>query len=100
MVDGVHIPYVEGWCVAAARTTWQRLAGFDAATYERPYWEDVDLSFRAMTLGIGLYRSAWQVEHLSNTTSAVTPGAYDASEANRLSFETRVREHLGRRAAA
>lgn len=96
-VDGVVIPYVEGWCVAATRETWDRLGGFDAAAYERPYWEDVDLSFRAMTLGIPLYRTDWHIDHLSNTTSAQTPGAYEHSEQNRVTFESRVREFLSQK---
>lgn len=99
-VDGVVIPYVEGWCVAATRETWDRLGGFDAAAYERPYWEDVDLSFRAMTLGIPLYRTDWHIDHLSNTTSAQTPGAYEHSEQNRVTFESRVREFLSKKEVA
>jgi GT2 family glycosyltransferase len=100
VVDDMPVPYIEGWCVAATRSTWQRLRGFDAEAYQRPYWEDVDLSFRALVMGIPLYRTAWRIEHLSNTTSRVTPGAYDASEANGALFAARVREHMARRAAA
>lgn len=94
------LPYVEGWCIAATRETWDRLGGFDAEAFERPYWEDVDLSFRAMCMGIPLYRTDWYIDHLSNTTSAVTPGAYDHSETNRITFETRVREFLSRKEEA
>lgn len=94
VIDNVSIPYVEGWCIAAKRETWERLGGFDEKAYERPYYEDVDLSFRAMALGMPLYRTDWHVDHLSNTTSAATPGAYDHSEKNRLTFESRFRAFL------
>lgn len=94
VVDSVPLPYVEGWCIAATRETWDKLGGFDAEAFKRPYWEDVDLSFRAMTLGIPIFRTDWHVDHLSNTTSSVTPGAYDHSEPNRVTFETRVRQFL------
>ena len=97
VVDNVSIPYIEGWCVAARRETWQRLGGFDAEAFARPYWEDVDLSFRAMCLGLPLYRTNWFIDHLSNTTSAHTPGAYDHSEQNRLTFEARVREFISQK---
>ena len=100
VIDGVTLPYVEGWCVAANRPTWDRLGGFDAEAFERPYWEDVDLSFRAMTKGIPLYRTDWPIDHLSNTTSAATPGAYEHTEQNRITFETRVREFLSQKEEA
>lgn len=90
VVAGQPILYIEGWCVAAHRETWDALGGFDAETFQRPYWEDVDLSWRATQLGIRLLRRPWMVTHLGNVTSATTPGAYDASEANRRAFERKV----------
>ena len=94
-VDGVRVPYVEGWCVAAHREVWGQLGGWDTG-YVGWYWEDVDLSFRAMTAGLRLVRTRWRLRHLSNTTSATTPGAYAYSERNRAHFEARVRAHLNR----
>jgi GT2 family glycosyltransferase len=98
-VDGITIPYVEGWCVAATRCTWEMLGGWDAESYPRPYWEDVDLSFRASIAGARLYRTKWRVRHLGNTTSMHTPGAYDYSAENRATFEARVRDYLRRKNA-
>lgn len=95
----VRLPYVEGWCIAARREVWSALQGFDSSTFLRPYWEDVDLSFRAMTMGFGICRTVWPIRHLSNTTSLTTPGAYDHSERNRRAFEQKVRRYLSRRAA-
>jgi GT2 family glycosyltransferase len=93
VVDGQPILYLEGWCIAAAIETWQNLGGWDAETFQRPYWEDVDLSWRATQLGIRLLRRPWLVTHKGggNTTARTTPGAYDASEHNRRAFERKVR---------
>jgi GT2 family glycosyltransferase len=96
IVAGQPMLYVEGWCVAARRETWDALGGFDAETFTRPYWEDVDLSWRAVRAGFRLLRRPWPVTHINggNTTSRTAPGAYDASEANRLAFERKVRAEL------
>lgn len=90
VVEGQPILYLEGWCIAATIETWQQLGGWDAETFQRPYWEDVDLSWRATQMGIRLLRRPWMVTHLGNRTSATTPGAYDASDANRRAFERKV----------
>lgn len=82
--------YVEGWCIAAQRDVWDKLGGWDAETFTRPYWEDVDLCWRATRLGIRLRRRAWPVRHISNVTSDSVPGAKDATDANRDALELRV----------
>jgi GT2 family glycosyltransferase len=91
MVLGRPLLYVDGWCVAARREVWQRLGGFDAVTFARPYWEDVDLSWRAVRAGYSLHQTRWPVQHLGNTTSRTVPGAYDASETNRDAFLAKVK---------
>jgi hypothetical protein len=91
VVDGQPILYLEGWCIAADIETWHNLGGWDAETFQRPYWEDVDLSWRATQMQIRLLRRPWMVTHLGNRTSATTPGAYDHSAANRQAFERKVR---------
>lgn len=93
-VAGVRLPYLEGWCIAATADTWGRLGAWDADAYPGLYWEDVDLSFRAMVAGVRLVQTRWRLRHLSNTTSATTPGAYDHSARNAATFEARVRAHL------
>lgn len=93
------MPYVEGWCVAGTSLTWASLGGWDEISYPYPYWEDVDLAFRAITSGIGIYRCPWPITHLSNTTSRHTPGAYDHSERNGETFARRVTAHLAERNA-
>jgi glycosyltransferase involved in cell wall biosynthesis len=51
------VQYIEGWCVAARREVWERLGGWDAATYAMPYWEDTDLSLRAVRAGQRLVKT-------------------------------------------
>lgn len=90
------IPYVDGWCVAATRATWHALGPgpWDAEAFPKPYWEDVDLSLRAMGRGLGLKRAPWPVRHLGARTAATTPGAMDGFKAQRAVVEERVRAVL------
>lgn len=90
---GRALLYVEGWCIAAQRDVWEKLGGWDAETFKRPYWEDVDLSWRATKLGIALRRRPWPVRHISNVTSDSVPGAKDGSDANRDALESRIAEY-------
>ena len=45
--DGVTIPYVEGYCLAAKRDFWYQTGGFDTI-YSPSDFEDVDLSMTAV----------------------------------------------------
>lgn len=99
-VEGVTIPYIEGWCVAATRRSWDELEGFDDEYYSGLYWEDVDLSFRAFQKGYSLLATSWAIQHLSNTTSKGLPGAYDQVERNQRAFAARVRQAVERERAA
>jgi O-antigen biosynthesis protein len=82
--------YIEGWCIAAQRPVWDELHGWDAETFQRPYWEDVDLCWRAVNAGFRLRRRPWPVRHISNVTSDSVPGSKDATAANREVLEARV----------
>jgi len=100
---GRPLLYLEVWCIAATRAVWGKLSvprsaadpggPWDSELFKRPYWEDVDLCWRATTLGIRLKRRAWPVRHLSNVTSDSTPGAKDASDANRDALDKRIAEY-------
>jgi GT2 family glycosyltransferase len=87
---GRPLAYVAGWCVAATLATWAHIGLWDAETYQGSYHEDVDLSWRAARAGVSLQRRPWVLKHLGNTTSKVTPGAYDHHAANRAAFRRRV----------
>lgn len=107
LVYGMWVPYVEGWCIAATRLTWQRLYGdwkmvnapyneqhagpWDAESYPGPYWEDNDLSLRALEQGISLVQTAWPVQHKGGRTAGAIVKHGATFEANRATFVARVR---------
>jgi len=89
---GVPIPYVEGWCVAATRQTWEEIGPWDAERFPLPYWEDVDLSLRAVRSGFGLRRAPWPLHHLGGVSTSTTPGAWDGFEVQRAVIEADIKE--------
>ena len=91
---GVPIPYVEGWCVAATRDTWETLGGWDAERFPLPYWEDVDLSLRAIRAGFQLCRAPWPIHHLGGVSTNSTPGAWDGFDSQRAVIEADLDEVL------
>lgn len=107
LVYGLWLPYVEGWCVAATRVTWQRLYGdwkpinapynerhagpWDSIAYPGPYWEDNDLSFRALELGISLTHTAWPIQHKGGRTAGAIVKHGATLESNRATFVQRVK---------
>ena len=91
---GEIIPYVEGWCVAATRETWKRIGGWDAERFPKPYWEDVELSLRAMQRGVELRRAPWPIHHLGGVSTSSVPGAWDGFEAQRDILEAEVKAIL------
>ena len=92
MIAGQMLPYLEGFCIAATRDTWERLGGWDAKAFEGMYWEDNDVCFRAQQMGIELIETNWPLWHFGNYTSQHTAGAYDSSVTNYETFARRVRE--------
>lgn len=115
-VDGVLIPFLSGWCVAATKKTWERLVmawncehrmgyGEEAYPYQvwdqdaypaAGYWEDNDLSFRAMLADIRLEQTTWPITHLDggNATSKARPAYYADVERNKATFARTVREAM------
>jgi hypothetical protein len=86
-LNGVPIPYVEGWCVAATRETWSRVGWWDAERFPKPYWEDVELSLRAVRMGVELRRAPWPIRHLGGVSTSTVPGAWDGFEEQRAIVE-------------
>ncbi len=78
----VAFPYLEGWCLAGARGVWENIGGWPDFLPGN-YADDVYVALRAHELGIPLQVVTMGIRHLSNTTSRVTPGAYDHAESNR-----------------
>ena len=91
LVAGLKISYIEGWCIAAYKTVWDDLGGWNDKDYQGLYWEDNDLCYRAIQKGYELKETRWNIWHFNNYTSRSTPGAYDHSAHNQQVFEGKVR---------
>jgi len=61
--DGQTIPYLAGWCIACRRETWDKLGGWDERYVPCDY-EDIDLSYTAMKLGIPLVEAPLPLQHM------------------------------------
>lgn len=105
LVAGRWLPYLEGWCIAATRKTWDKLstegylgAGggahppgpWDACCYPGPYWEDNDLCFRALQTGIALVQTTWTIQHKGGRTAGALMRHAASFERNRQTFTVRV----------
>ena len=100
LVYGIRIPYIEGWCIAATRKTWERCVLYrdldgailwDEIDYPGPYWEDNDLCLRAMHLGISLNAVTWPIQHKGGRSAGPLVRHGDTFERNRATFASRVR---------
>lgn len=68
ITDPVLLPYASGACVAYRRQVFEELGGFDRL-FVPFYWEDVDLSYRALKRGYKiLYQPKSTVYHQRNVT--------------------------------
>ncbi len=110
LVYGMWLPYIEGWCIAGTRATWERLqvetphvmtagkegirAGcygpWDSVHYSGPYWEDNDLCYRALQAGISLVAVQWPVQHKGGRTAGPIAKHGASFERNRATFAKRV----------
>ncbi len=118
LVAGRWLPYVEGWCIAATKKTWDRLRvitggestlspgepgvayGFylgvwDQLHYPGPYWEDNDLCLRALQAGFSLIQTAWPIAHKGGRTAGPIAAHGASYEANRRVFTERVIAAIG-----
>ena len=91
IVGGVPTPYLEGWCIAATKATWETI-GLWPDNLPGLYWEDNIVCLNALKHGVKLYQKNWYVEHINNYTSSKTKGAYDHSKTNQETFERMVIE--------
>lgn len=75
-------PYLEGWCVAASRQTWDALGGWDA-NYQGSSWEDVDFSTSAIAHGNLLVRVPLPFVHLDQRQRfGIIPNYWETERAN------------------
>jgi cephalosporin hydroxylase len=108
LVAGRHLPYLEGWCIAATRGTWERLmhptpvvkslpsgggvvyadavGPWDALNFQGPYWEDNKLCFDALRAGLPLIQTAWPIQHKGGRTAGALLKHAQSFEKNRETF--------------
>ena len=105
LVYGIWLPYIEGWCVAATRATWERLVLYnppigkeqsgpwDCFSYPGPYWEDNDLCFRAQWSEpqIDIRQTQWPIQHKGGRSAGPLVKHGDTFERNRATFASRVK---------
>lgn len=103
LVYGIWLPYIEGWCVAATRKTWERLCPsitgillpgpWDYIEYPGPYWEDNDLCFRAQWSEpqIDIRQTQWPIQHKGGRSAGPLVKHGDTFERNRATFVSRVK---------
>lgn len=104
LVAGSWLPYLEGWCIAATRATWDAFtplvdrhggAGpWDAAAFPGPYWEDNDLCLRALQAGVRLVAAPWPIHHKGGRSAGPLTRHAHTFERNRATFGMRALEAL------
>ena len=116
LVAGRHIPYIEGWCIAATKATWEQLrmtydgrdadlidryiaaaswlGPWDALAYPGPYWEDDDLCLRALALDIALIQTTWPIQHKGGRTAGPVMVHGASFAANERTFTDRALKYL------
>lgn len=96
VVDGHHMPYLDGWCLAGMRDDLLRLGGFDETLEEPAYFSDNLLCLEARAAGMTLREVRVGLEHKENSTAGP---AWDervraATNANKARYVARARELL------
>lgn len=90
-VDGVPLPYLDGWCLAGMTEDLRGLGGWDE-TYDEPsYYGDNDLSLRARAEGMTLREVRVGLHHKVNQTANGLTTVSAASAANYRRFAARAR---------
>ncbi len=112
LVAGRWLPYIEGWCIAATRSTWEKIrtARTDPATHWPPtmldgpwradlfegvYWEDNYLCLEALQAGFSLVQTAFPIAHKGGRTAGPIAAHGASYEANRRTFTERVVAAIG-----
>jgi GT2 family glycosyltransferase len=97
-VDGIHVPYLDGWCLAGMREDLLELGGFDETLAEPAYYSDNLLCLEARAAGFTLQEEPTVgLRHLCNgsiTSPEDVRRQRAASHRNRTMYMARVRELL------
>lgn len=94
-VDGMSMPYLDGWCLAGMRTDFLDLGGWDDSLEEPSYYGDNLLCLEARAAGFVLREVQTGLMHKGGMTSQANGYLMPSTIANRVVYEKRVRELLG-----
>lgn len=83
--NGVVIPYIHGWCLAASQTIFDELGGFDER-YSPGDYEDIDFCYTAIQKSFGLQPVKLPLVHLSGQTARQLPDRRAMTERHRQLF--------------
>ncbi len=92
-VDGVAMPYLDGWCLAGMRQDLLDLGGFDETLQEPAYYSDNILCLRARAAGMTLREAdGLGLVHICGATSSRdVAGRAAATEVNRRRYVEEAR---------
>jgi GT2 family glycosyltransferase len=95
-VDGMAMPYIDGWCLAGMRDDLLALGGFDETLDEPAYLSDNLLCLEARAAGLTLREATVGLRHKESATSrpSVNPEVWRVTIANQVRYQARARELL------
>lgn len=101
-VDGVSLPYLDGWCIGGMTEDIRALGGFDETYLEPAYYSDNDLCLRARARGMRLREVRTGLGHKNSTTSGghENPETWKVVQANYVTYVARARAILEEASAA
>lgn len=93
-VDGMSMPYLDGWCLGGMREDFLELGGWDDSLEEPSYYSDNLLCLEARAAGFVLREVPTGLIHKAGQTSQANGHLLPSTIANRAVYEARVRELL------
>jgi len=91
-VDGMSLPYLDGWCLGGMREDLLELGGWDDTLEEPSYYSDNILCLRARAEGFLLREVQTGLIHKGGQTSQANGHILPSTLANRVVYENLVRE--------
>jgi len=95
-LDGLRVPYLDGWCLGGMRSDLLSLGGFDETLEEPAYYSDNLLCLEARAAGMTLREVTVGLHHKESATSrpALNPDVRRVTLANQARYLARARELL------
>lgn len=97
-VDGISLPYLDGWCIGGMTSEIRELGGFDTEYNEPAYYSDNDLCLRARARGMTLREVKAGLLHRGSVTAEKSDGNPIMQQLlvhNYTRYASKVREVFG-----